>query len=98
MTFSINPLFKFTGITGANQNETSKPMDLGWSLGTPYFANLSHVGFIRGLTKVRYIVSGHSHVGNEADVKFNDGHSVRVINLDSDYRAPTYRILDIIDL
>ncbi len=74
---------------------TRKPNDLDWSIGTPYFGNLSHVEFIKTLTKVKYIISGHSHVGNENIEIFDDGHEVKVINLDSDYNSPTFITLEI---
>ncbi len=74
---------------------TRRPGNLNWSIATAYFGNLSHVDFIKDLGKVRFVVSGHSHVGNENLVAFADGHTVRVINLDSNYRHPTFKLLEI---
>jgi len=74
---------------------TRRLHDAQWSLGTPYFGNLSHVDFIRSHRKVRCIVSGHSHQSNHEKVTFDDGHDVEVLNLDSDYGRPTHIVVDL---
>lgn len=74
---------------------TRKPNEWHWSCATAYFGNLSHVPIIRSCSKVKYVLSGHSHQGNNNQVLFDDGHMVEVINSDSDYGKPTFCLLTI---
>lgn len=74
---------------------TRHPYNLGWSLGTPYFGNLSHSDFILELTKVRHIVSGHTHNRTDSMVIFNDGHEVQVQVLEAEYGSPTFVIIEV---
>ncbi len=74
---------------------TRHPYNLGWSIGTPYFGNLSHEDFIRGLTKVKHVVSAHSHNKEHSVVTFNDGHEVPVQVIESEYGNPTSIIVEV---
>jgi len=73
---------------------TSKPNDYCWSIGTPYFGNISHVDFIMNSPKVKYVASGHSHVGSDTVVTTNDGHKIRVLNSSADYGNPNHILLE----
>ncbi len=92
---AIDHIIIVTHVSCMPSQITRKPDDLEWSIGTPYFGNLSHVDFIKSLTKVKYVVSGHSHRGNHKTEIFDDGQKVQVINLDSDYKKPTFITLEI---
>lgn len=74
---------------------TRHPYNLGWSIGTPYFGNLSHSDFILGLTKVKHIVSAHSHNKMESVVTFNDNHKVPVVVLEAEYGDPTAIMIEV---
>lgn len=74
---------------------TRKPQDWHWSCATAYFGILSHVETIMGCSKVKCVISGHSHHGNRETVEFNDGHQVEVINSDADYGKPTFEIIEV---
>lgn len=74
---------------------TRHPWNLRWSLGTPYFGNILSENFIMELTKVRYVVSGHSHQGISKVITFNDGHKVPVFVIKSDYGNPGFITLEI---
>lgn len=84
-----------THVPCMHEQITRHPFNIGWSLGTPYFGNLSHVDFIMGLTKVKHIVSGHSHQENRNIVTFHDGHEVLVQNLKAEYGEPTALMVEV---
>lgn len=71
-----------------------RPHDFNWSRGTPYFANLTYRQNILSANKVRCVVSGHSHQGRKEDVMVGD-RVISVVNLDSDYKNPSYIIVGI---
>lgn len=64
---------------------TRKPWDFQWSVGTPFFGNLSHQDLILSCDKITNVISGHSHQG--IDIKFA-GKRVAVVG--SDYGSPKY--------
>lgn len=66
-----------------------RPYDADWSLGTPYFGNLSYEDTIRQNQKIKLIVSGHSHQWARVDFP------QIIINLDSDYRNPNGILIEI---
>lgn len=74
---------------------TRKPQDWHWSCATAYFGILTHVETIMRCSKVKCVISGHSHQGNRSTVQFDDGHEVEVINLDADYGKPTFEIIEV---
>lgn len=74
---------------------TRKSDDLHWSLATAYFGNLSHVQTIINCSKVKFVVSGHSHQANSSVVEANDGHEIQVINIGSDYGKPIHELIEI---
>lgn len=72
---------------------TRKPQDWHWSCATAYFGNITHSEFILGLTKVKAILSGHSHQDNDTLVAFHDGHEARVLTLGADYGDPLFEVI-----
>lgn len=73
---------------------TRKPHDWHWSCATAYFGNLSHVETIMGCSKIKYILSGHSHQDNRTTVELNDGVA-EVITLGSDYGVPLFETIEV---
>ncbi|MHA2279525.1 MAG: metallophosphoesterase family protein [Promethearchaeota archaeon] len=74
---------------------TRKPSQWHWSCATAYFGNLSHVEAIMSCSKVRYVLSGHSHQENRETVTFHDGHTAEVITLGADYGEPDFEIIEV---
>lgn len=73
---------------------TRKPYDWHWSCATAYFGNLSHVEVIMRCSKVKFILSGHSHRDNRNSVELDDGVA-EVITLGSDYGKPLFEIIEV---
>jgi hypothetical protein len=73
---------------------TRKPHEWHWSCSTAYFGNLSHVETIMKCSKVKHILSGHSHQENRTTVQLDDGIA-KVVTLGSDYGAPKFEIIEI---
>lgn len=74
---------------------TRKPFDWHWSCSTAYFGNLSHTKVIMGCSKVKFILSGHSHQDNRNPIEFDDGQIVDIITLGSDYGKPLFVIVEV---
>lgn len=74
---------------------TRKSHDWHWSCATAYFGNLSHVEVIMGCSKIKYILSGHSHQGNRNSIELNNGQMIDIITLGSDYGKPLFEIIEI---
>lgn len=73
------------------------PHDPAWGFSNAYFGNLTLGERVLAMRKVRAIVSGHTHVGREGQVKrpaFPEEPAVAVSVLASDYHAPLYRVID----
>lgn len=72
---------------------TRRPQIFDWTLGTPYFGNLSHQEEILACNKVHNVISGHSHQGNDNTVTREGRADLRVVNLSADYGRPAYEII-----
>ena len=74
-----------------------KPHDPHWGLSNAYFGNLTLGQQVLKISKVRAVVSGHTHVGREGQVKrpgFPEDHALVVSVLGSDYHAPVYSVIE----
>ncbi|TMC15967.1 MAG: metallophosphoesterase [Chloroflexi bacterium] len=74
-----------------------KPYDPRWGFSNAYFGNLTLGQRVLAMSKLRAIVSGHTHVRREGLVKrpgFPKEPAVVVSVLASDYHAPLYRVID----
>lgn len=74
---------------------TRKPFDWHWSCATAYFGNLSHAETIMSCSKIKFILSGHSHQGNRNLVEFSEGQMVDILTLGSDYGKPLFEIIEV---
>jgi hypothetical protein len=74
---------------------TRKPWDWHWSCATAYFGNLSSVETIMSCSKVKCILSGHSHQDNHNIIEFPDGHEVEIITLGADYAKPKFITVEV---
>lgn len=74
---------------------TRKPHSWHWSCATAYFGNLSHVETIMGCSKIKFILSGHSHQDNRNLIKLDNGQVIDVITLGSDYGKPLFEIVEV---
>lgn len=75
-----------------------KPEDTYWGLSNAYFGNLT-LGqqMLKVGSKVQAVVSGHTHVKMEGQVKrpeLPEGHAISVSVLGSDYHTPVYSVID----
>jgi predicted phosphohydrolase len=72
-----------------------KPHDPDWGLSNAYFGNLTLGQRVLKMSKVRAVVSGHTHVGRKGQVRhpgFPEDHALAVSVLGSDYHAPVYSV------
>lgn len=74
---------------------TRKPFDWHWSCATAYFGNLSHVETIMRCSKVKFVLSGHSHQDNRNLIELDSGQMIDVITLGSDYGKPLFEIIEV---
>jgi 3',5'-cyclic AMP phosphodiesterase CpdA len=93
----IATIVVLTHVPCLEEQMTRHPHDFQWAMATPYFGNLSHQKFIRGLSKVRYVVSGHSHSANNTTTNRDNMPELRIINLGSDYRKPEFECIELPD-
>jgi predicted MPP superfamily phosphohydrolase len=93
----IASIIVLTHVPCLEEQITRNPHNFNWAVATPYFGNLSHQQFIKEMSKVRYVVSGHSHKAAEATVDRGNMPVMTAINLDSDYRNPKFRCIELPD-
>lgn len=74
---------------------TRKPFNWHWSCSTAYFGNLSHTETLMKCSKIKFILSGHSHQDNRNLITFNDEQVVEIITLGSDYQKPLFKIIEV---
>lgn len=74
---------------------TRKPQDFNWSVGTPYFANLSYEKHILACGKVEYVICGHTHKKIRCSVDRGNMPAVQAINIGGDYGAPELVVIDV---
>ena len=71
--------------------------DPDWGFSNAYFGNLTLGQRVLEMSKVRVVVSGHTHVGRECQIKrsrFPQEPAVLVSVLACDYHAPLYTMID----
>lgn len=71
-----------------------RPQDLQWSEGTPYFGHHTMGDLVRNFTKVRYVVSGHTHNGVNGVVEREGAVPIGVAVVPSDYGRPRWILRD----
>ncbi len=79
-----------------------RPGDSRWGISNAYFGNLTTGNRVLGFPKVAAIVSGHTHVGRDATIPHHLGpltgrETVHVSVVPSDYGAPAYIVVDVVD-
>jgi hypothetical protein len=70
-----------------------KPADARWGLGNAYFGNLTLGHRVLQASKVRAIVSGHTHVKREATIASAGGGDIFLSVLGSDYYTPSFEVI-----
>jgi hypothetical protein len=70
-----------------------RPHDRAWGFSNAYFGHLTLGGEVVKRTKVTHIVSGHTHVGRDEQVRLGDGRVVAASVLDSQYGRPVWQAL-----
>jgi 3',5'-cyclic AMP phosphodiesterase CpdA len=77
---------------------TRRPHDIAWEISTAYFGNLALGRRVLDATKLRAVVSGHTHLGREASLPRPDrpdAPPIRLAVVPSEYEAPAYIALDV---
>ncbi|HEV2237436.1 MAG TPA: metallophosphoesterase [Ktedonobacterales bacterium] len=72
-----------------------KPGDLRWGSTNAYFGNLTLGQRLRDVVKLRYVLSGHTHVGREGQVERPPLAPLPVVVVPSDYGKPAYVAVDL---
>lgn len=91
----INKIIIATHCTCYPNHVIRKPYDYNWSLGTPFYYNLSVWPSIFKCKKVVRVFSGHSHFEKYDDVVFENGHVVGVSVVGSNIGNPKYELFEI---
>jgi 3',5'-cyclic AMP phosphodiesterase CpdA len=73
-----------------------KPWDTRWGATNAYFGNLTLGDRLRGVAKLRYVLSGHTHVGREGRVERAPLDPLSVVVVPSDYERPAYVAVDLV--
>lgn len=73
-----------------------KPDDFDWGFSNAYFGNLT-LGrqVLQTSKKVQMVVSGHTHIGRQGQVKRPDQSALTVFVLGCYYDAPLYTLIDV---
>jgi 3',5'-cyclic AMP phosphodiesterase CpdA len=67
-----------------------RPHDREWGFSNAYFGNLTLGRQVLARKKVSHVISGHTHVGRQEQLKTADGHVIQAVVLPSDYRQPAW--------
>lgn len=67
-----------------------QPDNEDWSLGNPYFGHLTMGESVRGFRKLRWVVSGHTHVGQNGIIERPGMPTIATSVVDSDYGRPRW--------
>ncbi len=78
-----------------DQQIERNPDDAEWSLGNPYFGHLTMGEAIRNSPKLRFVISGHTHVGLNGIVEREGLEPICAAVVDSDYLKPRWVELEI---
>ena len=71
-----------------------RPEDENWTLGNPFFGHLTLGEQVAKFSKVRWVVSGHTHVGMNGVVEREGMAPIATAVIDSDYYHPRHVIVD----
>lgn len=85
----ITQIIVVTHVPCLERQITRRPHNHSWSLGTPYFGNITYESKILGCSKVTHVISGHSHQDERHDI-----NGVQAIVIPSDYGAPKYEVIE----
>jgi 3',5'-cyclic AMP phosphodiesterase CpdA len=77
------------------QQMLRKPWDTRWGATNAYFGNLTLGQRLRDIAKLRYVLSGHTHVGREGRVERAPLAPLPVVVVPSDYGKPAYVAVDL---
>jgi 3',5'-cyclic AMP phosphodiesterase CpdA len=86
---TVREIIVVTHVPPFQEGITFKRDDSYWNFRNAYFGNLTLGQRIRKFSKVRHVVSGHTHVGRTAQIG-----KIKMVVLPSDYGLPAYQIID----
>ncbi len=86
----VNQVLVVTHVPIFESQIERRPEDQDWSKGTPYFGHLTLGESLRGFPKLRYVVSGHTHVGLNGVVNRPGQVPIGSAVVGSDYGRPRW--------
>lgn len=90
---AITDLLLVTHVPVVEEQMERRPDDPRWGRGNAYFGNLTLGRRLDSATKLRAIVSGHTHVGRIETARLNHREILAWV-VPSDYHAPRYVVYD----
>lgn len=82
---AIKKIVLVTHVPCLEEQMLRKPFDYNWSLGTPYFGNLTYQDIINKIDKIIGVISGHSH-----QKYYNKTNQREVFVIGADYKKPQH--------
>jgi len=67
-----------------------KPGNRRWGFSNAYFGDLTTGEMVKKYSKVRCVVSGHTHTGREMEIVSGNRPPIRAVVIDSEYGKPAY--------
>ncbi len=92
---SVRSVAVVTHVPLLEEQMTRKPADHRWGTSNAYFGNLTTGRAVMERSKVKAIISGHSHVGHEAIVERPRLDPVLTHVVPSDYGTPKFVLLEL---
>lgn len=92
---SVHSIILITHVPCMPCQITRKPFEWHWSCSTAYFGNLSHVETITKCSKIKFILSGHSHQPNHTLMELNNEQVIDITTLGSDYGKPLFKMIEV---
>ena len=88
----VTDLVLVTHVPLFREQMLSKPEDYRWGYGNAFFGNMTLGARLRDTSKLRAVVSGHTHIGRVESL--NDAQATPVWVIPSDFHAPRYVIYE----
>lgn len=85
---AVKTIIIFTHVPVFSDCVVFKPWDHRWTFGSSYFYNLTLGEELRGIKKLRLVLSGHTHCEKEGMVEGVLGNKIKYIVSGSDYGKP----------
>ena len=91
---SVREILVVTHVPLFEEQLERRPEDENWDAGTAFFGNLTIGGDVREFSKVRYVISGHTHNGMSDTVERDGMLPIEALVVPSDYLRPRWITVD----